>query len=82
MEHPEALVTSVHNYNEPTVSGETGKTRIDLRWEGPHEIGDFELERLGNVLNNETETEHTGWVEVVYPGNAKTGDVIPLRKSS
>ena len=52
MEHSEALVTSVHNYNEPTVAGETGKTRIDLRWEGRHEIGDFELERLGNVLND------------------------------
>lgn len=82
MEHSEALVTSVHNYNEPTASGETGKTRIDLRWEGPHEIGDFEVERLGNVLNDETETEHSGWVEVEYPGNAKIGDVIPLRKST
>ena len=81
MEHSEALVTSVHNYNEPTAPGEIGKTRIDLRWEGRHEIGDFELERLGNILNDETETEHSGWVEVEYPGNAKAGDVIPLRNS-
>ena len=81
MEQSEALVTSVHNYTEYAESGETGKTRISLRWEGNHQIADFELERLGNVLNDETETEHTGWVEVQYPGNAKTGDVIPLRKS-
>ena len=64
MEHTEALVTSVHNYTEYVHSGDTGKTRIGLRWEGIHQIGDFELERLGNVLNDETETEHTGWVEV------------------
>ena len=81
MEHSEALVTSVHNYSEYTPSGEAGKTRIALRWEGNHQIGDFELERLGKVLNDETETEHSGWVEVEYPGNAKTGDVIPLRTS-
>ncbi|MBV9490631.1 MAG: hypothetical protein JO069_13055 [Verrucomicrobia bacterium] len=73
MEKPEAFVTSVHNYNED------GTTRIDLRWQGNYEIGDFEVERLGQVLNLETETEDTGWILVEYPGNAKAGDTIPVR---
>jgi hypothetical protein len=67
----EALVTSVHNNNEE------GTTRVNLRWEGKHEIGDFKLEKLGTVVNSETETEDSGWVMVEYPGNAKPGDAIP-----
>ena len=73
MSKPEALVTSVHNNTDEDT------TRIDLRWEGEHDIGDFDLDRLGRVLNPENETENNGWVTVQYPGNAKPGDTVPLR---
>jgi hypothetical protein len=66
----QAVVTSVHNNNDE------GTTRIDLRWDGKHEIADFSLEKLGKVLNCESETEDSGWVLVEYPGNAKPGDAV------
>ena len=38
--------------------------RINLRWKGNHDISDFDLDFLGNVVRCEAETENTGWVIV------------------
>ena len=46
----EAAVVSIHeNTNDRTA-------RVNLRWEGKHQISDFALEKLGTVLNSEGET--------------------------
>jgi len=68
-----ALVTSVHH------NSSEGVTRINLKWLGSHEIGDFNVEKLGKVLNCETETENSGWAIVEGLCRANLGDTIPLR---
>jgi len=57
-------------------------TRINLRWEGNHQISDFDLDRIGKVLNSEDETEHTGWVLAELPLKASVGTTIPLLKGA
>ena len=70
----EAAVVSIReNTNE-------GTARVNLRWEGEHQISDFALEKLGSVLNSEGETEHGGWVLVQLPVKATVGKAIPLLK--
>jgi hypothetical protein len=59
------------NPNEPT-------SRINLRWQGDHKIADFDLDKLGKVLNSEDETENAGWVIVERPVEARIGQSIPL----
>jgi hypothetical protein len=54
----EAAVLSIHD------NPGDGTARVNLRWEGHHQISDFDLAKLGNVLNSEDETEHSGWVLV------------------
>jgi hypothetical protein len=68
-----ALVTSVHN------NPSEGTMRVNLKWLGSHEITDFDLEKLGKVLNCETETENTGWVIMKHPSRLNPGDTVPLR---
>ena len=53
-----AFVVSVHDdvFN--------GTVRINLRWKGNHDILDFDLDFLGEVVRCEAETENTGWVIV------------------
>jgi hypothetical protein len=53
-----AFVVSVH-YDDPY-----GAAHLNLKWKGDHQISDFDLGRLGEVLQWETETENTGWVIV------------------
>ena len=53
-------------------------TRINLRWEGNHRISDFNLDKLGRILDSEDETEHTGWVFVERPVNIQAGKTIPM----
>ena len=70
----EAGVVSIRdNPNEYTAT-------INLRWEGNHQISDFNLDKLGRILNSEDETEHTGWVVAERPVNASVGTTIPLLK--
>jgi hypothetical protein len=57
-------------------------TRINLRWEGKHQISDFNLDRIGKILNSEDETEHTGWVLAELPLKASVGTTIPLLKGA
>jgi hypothetical protein len=61
------------NPDEPTA-------RVNLRWQGHYKIADFDLGKLGRVLNSEDETEHAGWVMVERPVEAKIGQSIPLLK--
>ena len=55
-------------------------SRINLKWQGNHDITDFNLERLGKVVSCETETENTGWVIIERPALVKIGSTIPLLK--
>jgi hypothetical protein len=68
-----ALITSVHH------NPSEGTTRINLKRLGSHEIGDFNVEKLGKVLNCETETGNSGWAIVEGLCRANLGDTIPLR---
>ena len=71
-----AAVVSIHeNTND-------GTARVNLRWEGKHEISDFALNKLGSVLNSEGETEHSGWAIVELPVKATVGKAIPLLKEA
>lgn len=79
-----ALVVSVHSDIESrtllkqTVQDNT--VRINLKWQGKHDLADFDVDRLGKVVSSDIETEHTGWV-IIEPRHAvKPGDTIPLRK--
>ena len=71
----EAAVVSIHeNTNDRTA-------RVNLRWEGKHQISDFALEKLGTVLNSEDETQpHSGWAIVEMPVKVTVGKTIPLLK--
>jgi hypothetical protein len=72
----EAAVVSIHeNTNDRTA-------RVNLRWEGKHQISDFALEKLGTVLNSEDETDHSGWAIVELPAKATVGRTIPLLKEA
>jgi hypothetical protein len=54
--------------------------RINLKWQGEHDISAFHLERLGQVVHSEMETEHTGWVIIRSSHLVMPGEAIPLRK--
>jgi hypothetical protein len=68
-----AFVVSVHEEVTP------GTLRINLRWRGIHEIFEFDLARLGKVVNCATETSDTGWVLIEHPRFVSSGELIPLR---
>ena len=69
----EAAVVSIHDNPD-------GRTaRVNLRWEGNHQISDFCLDKLGGVLNSENETEHSAWALVGRPVKVTVGKTIPLR---
>lgn len=69
----EAAVVSIReNTNDRTA-------RVNLRWEGKHQISDFALEKLGTVLNSEDETDHSGWALVERPVKVTVGKAVPLR---
>ena len=68
-----AFVLSVHE----DVSA--GTLRINVRWQGNHEIFHFAFDRLGKVVACATETENSGWVMIERPRLVKPGEAIPLR---
>jgi len=78
-----ALVVSVHTDTETrTLLNENIQDRairINLKWVGDHDLADFNLERLGRLVNCEKETEHTGWALIEPRRNVKPGDTVPLR---
>src|SRR5258708_9163750 len=57
-----AFVVSVH-YEDSKCT-----LRVNLKWQGNHDISAFDLDRLGKVVHCETEAEDTGWV-VIEPYN-------------
>jgi hypothetical protein len=69
----EAAVLSI--YENP----DKGTATVNLRWEGNHQISDFDLDKLGRVLNSEDETAHSGWALVERPASVTPGKTIPLR---
>jgi hypothetical protein len=72
----EAAVVSIReNTNDRTA-------RVNLRWEGKHQISDFALNKLGSVLNSEGEDEHSGRAIVELPVKATVGKAIPLLKEA
>ena len=73
MKKDAAIVMSCQEYDAP------GTWRINLKWQGNHEILDFDLDRLGAVQRSEAETDHTGYVIVKSHTNSNIGDTIPLR---
>jgi hypothetical protein len=78
-----ALVVSVHSDTESrtllnqTVQDRT--VRVNLKWQGKHDLTDFNLDRLGKLVSSEVETEHTGWVIIEPRRSVKPGDTVPLR---
>ena len=72
----EAAVVSIRERTDE------GTARVNLRWEGSHQISDFDLNKLGSVLNSEGEAEHSGWAIVELPVKATIGKAIPLLKEA
>lgn len=57
-----AFAVSVH------YEASTRILRLNLKWQGEHDISAFDLDRLGRVVHYETESKDTGWV-IVEPNN-------------
>jgi hypothetical protein len=68
-----AVILSVHQQTDKR------GVRIDIRWQGSHEISDFHFEHLGDLLRCESETSHSGWAIIEPHHEVKTGETIPLR---
>ena len=71
-----ALVVSMHQF------GPGREVRLNLRWQGKHDVGDFDLDRLGTLAACDVETERTGWAVIEPRHPVKPGDTVPLRQSS
>jgi hypothetical protein len=51
--------------------------RVSLKWQGTHDISDFDLQRLGKVLKIQDETENTGWAIIERPFRATIAPTYP-----
>ena len=51
--------------------------RVSLKWQGNHDIADFDLERFGKVLSLQDETANTGWAIVERPFRAVIAHTLP-----
>ena len=51
--------------------------RVTLQWQGDHDISDFDLQRFGNVLRVQDETENTGWAIIERPFHARIAHPVP-----
>ena len=69
----EAAVVSIHE------NPDEGTARVNLRWEGNHQISDFDVDKLGKVVDSEVETEHSGWALVERPVKVPVGKAVPVR---
>ena len=67
------FIVSLHHDASPDA------LRINLKWQGDHDISAFDLDQLGQVLRCENETENTGWAIIKLSRLVNTGDAIPLR---
>lgn len=73
MEKDTAVVMSFYQNDNPA-----GSLRINLKWNGKHDISDFKLDRFGDFVGCENETDNTGWVVVKAPRILNVGDTVPL----
>ena len=73
MKSDSAIVMSFFKNEVPA-----GSSRINLKWGDKHEVTDFKLDRLGELVSCETETDQTGWVIVKPRGRIELGQEIPL----
>src|SRR5215469_14802043 len=68
------FIVSLHHDASPDT------LRVNLKWEGDHDISAFDLGSLGEVLHCENESENTGWA-IIRPSHlVSPGEAIPLRK--
>jgi hypothetical protein len=74
MKADRAVVMSFYEHDAP------GTLRVNLRWQGSHEVSDFKLDSFGEVVDYATETENSGWVTVKPRGEVHVGEEIPLLK--
>ena len=51
--------------------------RVSLRWQGEHDIADFDLQRYGRVLSLQDQTENTGWAIIERPFRAVIAHTLP-----
>jgi hypothetical protein len=51
--------------------------RVNLEWQGNHDIADFDLERYGRVLSIQDEAENRGWAIIERPFRAAIAHVVP-----
>ena len=68
------FIVSLHHDASPDI------LRVNLTWQGDHGISAFDLDRLGQVLHYENESENTGWVLIRPSRLVSPGEAIPLRK--
>ena len=68
------FIVSLHHDGSPNT------LRVNLKWEGDHDISAFDLGSLGEVLHCENESENTGWAIVRSSHLMSPGEAIPLRK--
>ena len=73
MKTDRAAVMSFYEHDAP------GVLRVNLKWQGDHQINDFKLESLGEVLDYGAEAKGTGWVTVRPRGLVHEGDELRLR---
>ncbi len=79
-----ALVVSVHadHRNKDFVhQNSSGAIAIwiNLKWAGKHNVADFNLDRLGRLMDVKPRSEHTGWALIEPRRNVKPGDTVSLR---
>jgi hypothetical protein len=67
----EAMVLSI----EADVAPNT--LRVNLQWQGDHDVSDFDLQRFGKVLRIQDETEHTGWAIIERRFHARIAHTLP-----
>lgn len=72
MQKDTAIVMSFYQNEDPP------GVRVNLKWNGKHDISDFQLDRFGDFIGCENETDNTGWVLVKARGNLNIGDTVPL----
>ena len=68
------FIISLHHDASPAT------LRVNLKWHGDHDISAFDLDRLGQVLHYENESENTGWALIKPSRLVSPGEAIPLRK--
>ena len=68
------FIVSLHHDASPDT------LHVNLEWQGDHDLSAFDLDRLGQVLHYENESENTGWVLIKPSRLVSPGEAIPLRK--